>query len=84
MLAEKADVLSGMAFNVSLGKTFEGVSLGIAIREMVAGQKPLIISLEGYKVNNALIQEKTGWKPNHSIAEGLLKTIEWYKKRDYT
>ncbi|HDL20056.1 MAG TPA: SDR family NAD(P)-dependent oxidoreductase [Nitrospirae bacterium] len=30
--------------------------------------------------SNSLITELTGWKPKHTIKQGLSKTVEWFKK----
>ena len=32
-----------------------------------------------YAIDNAKIIATINWHPNHTLAEGLLKTIDWYK-----
>ena len=32
-----------------------------------------------YAIDNAKIIKTINWHPNHTLEEGLLKTIDWYK-----
>ena len=32
-----------------------------------------------YAIDNAKIKNTVGFKPQHTLEEGLLKTIDWYK-----
>lgn len=37
--------------------------------------------VRGRNSDNRLIQEKLGWKPSHSLREGLEKTYYWIKSQ---
>jgi nucleoside-diphosphate-sugar epimerase len=37
--------------------------------------------VRGRNSDNALIEEKLGWKPNHSLSQGLSKTYSWISEK---
>ena len=44
--------------------------------------KPSTIKFRALDVSK--IKKVTGWKPVHSIEEGIIKTIEWWNKNKET
>lgn len=45
-------------------------------------KRPEKSEVERLICNNSLIHKLTGWKPEVSLKDGLIKTIEWFKKTE--
>lgn len=45
-------------------------------------KRPEKSEVERLICNNSLIHKLTGWKPEMSLKDGLIKTIEWFKKTE--
>lgn len=45
-------------------------------------KRPDNSEVERLLCDNSLINRLTGWKPEISLREGLIKTIDWFKKRE--
>jgi len=45
-------------------------------------KRPKKSEVERLVCDNSLMQELAGWKPQVSLKEGLVKTIEWFKNRE--
>jgi UDP-glucose 4-epimerase len=71
---------SGETFNISFGKSFLGSDLSLQIKKMVNQEPAVFIPMAELRIKNNKAFEKLGWKPQFSIHDGLLETIEWYQK----
>ena len=45
-------------------------------------KRPEKSEVERLICNNSLIHKLTGWKPEISLNDGLVKTIEWFKNKE--
>lgn len=45
-------------------------------------KRPENSEVERLLCNNSLLQRLTGWKPEVSLKEGLMKTIDWFKNKE--
>lgn len=79
LLGEHCERFSGQAVNFSSGNAFLGTALAKNVRELIKSNKTRFKPLSGYSIQNRLAFSKLGWKPTHSIEEGLRATIEWYQ-----
>lgn len=84
-LAERMDEsMYGQAFNFSTNKPVSVAQMIKAIsKEMRSSIKPEVVQTHGMEIRNQYASfEKArtllGWKPRHSLAAGLRKTIPWY------
>ncbi len=75
----------GKTFNISTGKPTSTLNVTRKIINIMGKKKSSIsfvdsiISEVHYNVGDYHnIQSVTGWKPSHSIEEGISKTVEWY------
>lgn len=88
----KCDEAVGKEVNVGSG---EEISIGY-LAEMIISlinpeakivsedirKRPGKSEVERLLCDNSLIQKLTGWKPEVSIKEGLIKTIEWFSNKE--
>lgn len=86
-LAESVETV-GKVINIGSGKEISIKDLADLIIKLI-GVKAEIVSedirlraekseVERLQCDNALIEKLTGWKPEVSLEEGLLKTIDWF------
>ena len=86
-LAEKVEELSlgGQAFNFSNEIQLTVLELVNKILNIMGSDiKPIILNQGSNEIIHQYLSAKKarmvlGWSPNHTIDEGLSKTIEWYK-----
>lgn len=88
MLAEKTGKpgISGEAFNFSSGKAYRVKDVvETLLKLMNSNLKPEWVRPAEHEIPEQYLSiEKAGrmlgWKPKHSLDEGLRKTVEWYRK----
>lgn len=85
LLAEKmTDSMYGQAFNFSTNTPVSPSEMIRAIsKEMRSSIAPEVVRTHGMEIRNQYAsfekaKELLGWKPRHSLAQGLRKTIPWY------
>ncbi len=85
LLAEKMDEkMFGHSFNFSTNKPLSASAMIKAItREMKADIAPKVVKTHGMEIKNQYAsfdkaRKILGWKPRHSLVEGLCETIPWY------
>jgi len=79
--------LFGEAFNFSNEKPITVSSLFKQIAKTYGGKvaNPKILNKAKYEIRHQYLSSKKAksiltWNPNHTLKEGLKKTIEWYLK----
>src|SRR3989338_6009105 len=88
-LAVRRDIAPGEIFNIGLGKEYSIQEVVSAIQHCTKVSVPLQWGLlEGrpwdspqkhtYDISKA--KRLLGWRPSHTLEDGLLKTIRWFKK----
>lgn len=86
LVISKDKRLAGEVFNIGTEKQTSIKALAYMIKALAgsssdirfeAGRSADLMSLEADYTG---INEKTGWKPEYSLEEGLKRTIAWYKK----
>ncbi|MGB3716314.1 MAG: GDP-mannose 4,6-dehydratase [Candidatus Promineifilaceae bacterium] len=88
LLAERmqAPEVSGQVFNFGLDQPIEA-NMMVRIIIDLAGRpdlEPIILNQAQNEIPDQYLSSKKahrilGWKPQHNIEEGLLKTIDWYR-----
>ena len=81
----KKKSLYGKIVNIGSGKSIKLSYLGIKIFNLIKKGKVISYSKKSKKSGSqyssiSLIKKNTNWKPKVSIREGILKTINYYKK----
>ena len=90
-LAECDDAL-GKEVNIGSGQEITIGDLGKLIVSMInpnaeitaedLRKRPDKSEVERLLCDNSLIQKLTGWKPEMSLKEGLMKTIDWFRDKE--
>ena len=53
-----------------------------AYQSVFVGRERELDEVERLLGSNSKITELTGWKPAHSLEEGLMQTIDWFRERE--
>ncbi|OGU14299.1 MAG: hypothetical protein A2X63_10920 [Ignavibacteria bacterium GWA2_35_8] len=75
----------GKAFNFSLGKPISVLEMVNAVVAVYGKEiTPKVLGeargeIDAQYLANEKAQQVLGWKPRHTLEQGLAKTIEWYK-----
>jgi NAD dependent epimerase/dehydratase len=90
-LAKCADAV-GMEINIGTGQEISIGELAKLIISLInpdakivsddLRKRPEKSEVERLLCNNSLIKRLTGWEPEVSLKDGLIKTIEWFKNRE--
>lgn len=85
----KSDKAVGKAVNISSNAEISIGELASVIKELMGSKikvvsdderiRPAKSEVERLIGDNSLIRSLTGWKPKHSLKDGLAKTIEWFR-----
>ena len=88
----KCDEAVGKEVNIGSGNEISISELAKLIISLIDSEAEIISEdlrkrpekseVERLLCDNRLIQKLTGWKPEVSLKEGLVKTIEWFKNKD--
>jgi NAD dependent epimerase/dehydratase len=88
----KNDKAIGKAVNIGSGREISIEDLAKLIIKQInpnatmvtedTRKRPDKSEVERLLCNNSLMKEITGWGPETSLKEGLLKTIEWFKNKE--
>lgn len=79
------DEVRGKAFNFSSGKPVSVLEMVNAVVAVYGKEiKPKVLGeargeIDAQFLANEKAQQVLGWKPQHTLEQGLAKTIEWYK-----
>lgn len=80
------DDLNGEIFNIGTGKQTSVLEIAHLIKSLTKSDSKVIYveprkgDLVALQADISKIKNKLGWKPEHSLQEGLSKTIKWYKE----
>lgn len=82
----------GRVINICSGKEISIAELAKLILELTKSKKkitrdtkrirPKKSEVERLLGDNALIRSLTNWQPKHSLKEGIIKTINWFSKKE--
>lgn len=79
--------ISGEAFNFSSGSPLSVIEIVNVIRRLMGREdlEPIILNearaeIKKQYLSSAKAQKLLGWKPRHTLEEGLRKTIAWYQE----
>jgi len=83
----RTDKLNGEAFNISNDEPVSVLEVVDLLRELL-GRVDLIPQIEGTAsleilaqyLNSEKIREAIGWRPKHTLKEGLQEAIKWYRE----
>lgn len=77
---------SGEVFNIGTNSQTSIRALAETIKRLTGSKSEIIFErgraadLMSLEADYTLINQKTGWKPEYSLEEGLKRTIAWYKE----
>ena len=80
--------LSGEAFNFGCNKPMSVLEMAKAVMKAAGKDEELVIEgkapneIKEQYLDSTKAQKVLGWKPKHTLQEGLEKTYEWYKKAE--
>ncbi|MGH7726479.1 MAG: dTDP-glucose 4,6-dehydratase [Candidatus Eiseniibacteriota bacterium] len=84
----ESDGVDGETFNIGAGNELDVLTITAAILEHTGKPASLIRHVEDrpghdrrYALDSSKLTQRTGWKPLIGFAEGIAKTIEWYRAR---
>lgn len=83
MLAEKGGTQTyniGSGKEISLNKVFTLIKELLGVKIKTAHKAKKVFETKRSAVDIKKIKKELGWKPKTDIKEGILKTIEWFKK----
>jgi len=72
------------SFNISSGERYSTLEVFSIIQDSIGQQvKHKIIESDGFEIkkqfmNSSLLQEKTGWKPNHNMKDSMNDIVSFY------
>ncbi len=88
----KCDKAVGEVVNIASGNEISIRELADLILEIIGSEKRVVTEksrmrprkseVERLLGSNAKIRRLTGWKPKHSLKQGLEKTVEWFKRKE--
>ncbi len=80
----------GEIYNISAGEEKTNLELVEEILRIMGKSTDLIEFVEDrpghdlrYSLDSSKIRNELGWKPRHSLREGLKKTVEWYLNNEW-
>ncbi|MFQ5671785.1 MAG: GDP-mannose 4,6-dehydratase [Nitrospinales bacterium] len=85
LVITKNKQLAGEVFNIGTKRQTSIKDLAYLIRSLAGSNSEILFQpgraadLMSLEADYTHIHEKTGWKPEYSLEEGLKPTIEWYK-----
>jgi len=80
---------AGAIYNISAGNEMSNIQVAESILKLLGKPIDLIEFVEDrpghdirYSLDSSKIRSELGWSPNHSFAEALKETFEWYTKNE--
>ena len=86
MVITKDKRFSGEVFNIGTNSQTSIKALAETIKRLTGSNSEIIFErgraadLMSLEADYTLINQKTGWRPEYSLEEGLKRTIAWYKE----
>lgn len=80
---------TGEVYNISAGNELTNREVAERVLMQLSGSSAKLVDVEDrpghdfrYSLNSSKARRALGWKPTHSIEDGLESTIDWYRKNE--
>lgn len=80
----------GASYNIGTGQTFKNIETTRMLLELLGKDESYIEYIKDrpghdmrYAVDWSKLKQELGWEPQVSFAQGLNKTVEWYKNNEW-
>ena len=86
LVITKDKLFAGEVFNIGTNSQTSIKNLAETIKRLTQSKSEIVFErgraadLMSLEADYTLINQKTGWKPEYSLEEGLKRTIAWYKE----